>query len=94
MKKVRSFKDRLQEDLKNPKFRKAFNEEDFFATLAVQIARLREEEGLSQKDLAKLLHTSQQMVSRLENPDNRSFSLQTLIKLAGAFHRKLEVQFV
>lgn len=94
MKSVRRFRDRLEEDLKNKKFKKAFDEEDFFAKLAIQIAKLREEQGVSQKDLAKRLRTAQQTISRLEDPHNRSFSLSTLVKLAKAFHKKLRVGFL
>ena len=93
MKGVRRFRDRLKEDLKNRKFKQVFDEEDIYARLAVQIAKIREEQGMSQKDLAERLHTSQQMVSRLEDPANRSLSLQTLIKLAEALHKKLKVRF-
>lgn len=94
MKGVRSFKARLKEELKSKSFKKAFDEEDFYARLAIQIARLREKEGINQQELARRLHTSQQMVSRLEDPHNRSFSIRTLIKLARAFHKKLDVEFV
>jgi len=94
MKGVRDFREGLEEALKNPEFRKAYEEEEVYANLAIQIAMLREKTGLNQKDLAKKLHTSQQMISRLESPSNASFSLKTLIKLARAFHKKLSVQFV
>lgn len=92
MKGIRRFRDRLKEDLKNKEFRKAFDEEDVYTRLAVQIAKIREEQGLSQKDLAKRLHTSQQMVSRLEDSANRSLSIQTLAKLAKALHKKLKIR--
>ena len=91
--KLRKFRDRLREELKNPEFKKAFDEEEVYAKLAIQIARLREEQGLSQKDLARRLHTSQQMISRLEDPHNRSFSLNTLMKLAEALHKRLDIGF-
>ena len=94
MKKMIKFRDRLREELKNEKFRKAFEEEDLGVRLAVEIARLREEQGLTQKDLARKLQTTQQTVSRLENPDNQSFSLTTLIKIARAFKKRLDIHFV
>ena len=93
MRGVRSFRQRLKEDLKDKRFKKAFDEEDLFARLAIRIAKLREERGLSQAELAKRLHTSQQMVSRLEDPHNKSFSVRTLVRLASAFHKKLEIEF-
>lgn len=91
---MRTFRDRLKEELKNPEFRKAFEEEEIYVNLAIQIAMIREEKGVTQKDMARLLHTSQQMVSRIEDPHNESFSLKTLIKIARAFNKKLSVRFV
>ena len=92
--KTRKLQDRLAEELKNKEFQKAFEEEDIYATIAIEIAKLREEEGINQKELAKRLHTSQQMISRLEDPHNRSFSLKTLAKLAKAFNKRVELRFV
>ena len=91
---MRKFKDRLKEELKDPAFKKAFEEESVFANLAIQITRLRQEQGLSQKDLAERLHTSQQMISRLESPRNGSLSLRTLVKLAHALGKEIRLQFV
>ncbi len=94
MKGVLRFRDYLREQLKDEEFRKAFDEEDVYARLAVQIAQLREDKGLSQAELARELHTSQQMISRLEDPHNGSISLNTLVKLARAFHKRLKINFV
>ena len=91
---MRKFRDRLKKELQDPAFKKAYEEEEVLAGLAIQIARLRQQNALSQKELAGLLHISQQMVSRLEDPYNGSFSLKTLLKLAKAFNKKLSVQFV
>jgi DNA-binding transcriptional regulator YiaG len=94
MKGARKFKDRLEKDLKRRGFKEAFDEEEIYADLAIQIAKIREKEHLSQKELAKRLHTTQQTVSRLEDIHNRSYSLRTLIKLAQALHKKLKVEFI
>ena len=91
---VRRFQDRLKEDLKNHEFKKAFDEQEVLSSLAIQIAKIRHRKGLSQKELAERLKTTQQTVSRLEDPDNKSYSLSTLIKLARAFHKELEVRFI
>lgn len=94
MKGARRFEDYLKEKLKNKEFKKAFDEEGVYAEVAIQIARLRVQKRLSQKRLAHLLHTSQQTISRLEDPGNSSYSLRTLIKLARILGKKLKVQFV
>ena len=94
MKGVVKFSTYLNEQLKNKEFRKAFEEEEIYADLAIQIAKLRQDNGFTQKDLAKVLRTTQQTVSRLEDPENYSLSLCTLIKLAKVLHKKLKIQFV
>ena len=94
MKGVIKFSGYLKEELKNKAFRKAFEEEEIYADLAIQIAKLRQDNGFTQKDLAKVLRTTQQTVSRLEDPENYSLSLGTLIKLAKVLHKKLKIQFV
>ena len=94
MKGARRFKDRVKRDLKDPEFRKAFEEEEVYATVAIQIAKMREKEDLTQEELAKRLHTTQQTISRLEGTQNRSYSLKTLIKVARACHKKVKVKFV
>ena len=93
MKGAVKFSDYLNEQLKNKTFKKAFDDEEIYSSLAIQIARLREDNGYSQQDLARIMRTTQQTVSRLEDTQNKSLSLGTLIKLARAFHCKLRIQF-
>jgi transcriptional regulator with XRE-family HTH domain len=50
--------------------------------VALQIAALREKAGLSQKDLARKLKTSQQNISRLESPAYEGHSLTMLRRVA------------
>lgn len=92
MKGVRRFKDRLKKDLRGPEFRKAFDEEEIYASLAIQIAKIRQEKNLTQQELAKRLHTTQQNISRLEDTNNRSCSLKTLIKVARMLDKRLKVE--
>jgi len=93
MKDTVKFKDYLKEELKDPEFYEAFNEEEVYASLAIQIAKIRQKKKLTQKKLAKQLHTTQQTISRLENIHNKSYSLQTLIKLARILDKRVSVEF-
>ena len=90
----RRFRDYLKEQLKDPAVREAYEEEGLFVELAIQIGRLRERKGLTQRALARRLHTSQQTISRIESPRNGSLSLRTLVKLAHALGKEVKVQFV
>jgi len=94
MKGVRRFKDRLKKDLRDPEFRKAFDEEEVYVSLAIQIAKIRQKRNITQQELARRLETTQQNISRLEDIDNRSYSLRTLIKVARVLDKRLKVELV
>ena len=89
--KPRLFRDRLKEDLKNPKFKQAFDAEDLPARLAVKIAELRQKQGLSQAELARRLGAKQQLIARIESLDHTNMTLSTLQKIAQALHKRLVV---
>jgi transcriptional regulator with XRE-family HTH domain len=61
--------------------------------VALQIAELRRRAGLSQKELAQLLHTSQQQISRLESPGYEGHSLSMLRRVAEVLHARVRVVF-
>ncbi len=92
--KVRTFRERLREDLKDPEFRRDFEEERRALALALKISRLREQRGLSQTELARLMGTSQQAISRIESGEYEGFSLKTLEKIAEATQTQLKIAFV
>ena len=62
--------------------------------IAEQIYNLRTQEGLSQKQLAKLVGTTQSVISRLEDANYNGHSLAMLRKIAAAFHRRVNIRFI
>ncbi|MFC1514963.1 multiprotein-bridging factor 1 family protein [Candidatus Omnitrophota bacterium] len=91
---LKKFRDKLKKELKNKEFRAAFDEEEIYSTIAIQIAKLRQQEHLTQHELAKKLQTTQQTISRLEDVHNNGYTIKTLIKIAQELHKKLKIQFV
>ncbi len=83
----------LEEQLKDPAFESRFKRAGEAWDVALQIAALREKAGFSQKDLAKLLGTSQQQISRLESPGYEGHSLSMLRRVAEALHARVRVVF-
>jgi transcriptional regulator with XRE-family HTH domain len=81
----------LEKELKDPAFAARFRKAGKAWDVAMQIAALREHTGLSQKDLAKLLKTSQQQISRLESPGYEGHSLSMLRRVAEVLHAKVRV---
>ena len=59
--------------------------------MALQLAALREKAGLSQRDLARKLHTSQQQLSRLESPSYEGHSLSMLRRVADVLGATVRV---
>lgn len=83
----------LEDQLKNPAFADRFDRAGEAWDVALQIAALRQKSGLSQKELAKLLKTSQQQISRLESPGYEGHSLSMLRRVAEVLHARVRVTF-
>lgn len=92
--KVRTFQSRLREDIKDPEFKTNYQEERQALKLAMKIAELRNQKGLSQQELAKLMGTSQQAISRIESGEYEGFTIKTLEKIAGATGMRVKIEFV
>ena len=78
------FNDYLQEKLKNPKFKKHFEEYDLPVRLAAAIVEAREKAGLTQAQLADRIGTKQPAIARLEAGDDLNPRLQTIEKIVAA----------
>jgi transcriptional regulator with XRE-family HTH domain len=83
----------LQKQLQDPTFADRFKKAGEAWDIALQIAALREQAGLSQKELAKILKTSQQQISRLESPGYEGHSLSMLRRVAKALHVNVRIVF-
>jgi len=79
---MRSFRKHLNEELKDPQFKKYYEEEKELLKLAMKISGKRKELGFSQKDLAKKAHVTQQQLSKVENGFN--CNLLTFLKVCKA----------
>jgi len=62
--------------------------------LARKIHELREQAGLTQKRLAKLVGTTPSVISRLEDSQYQGHSLMMLKRIAAAVNRRVEIRFV
>jgi transcriptional regulator with XRE-family HTH domain len=81
----------LKEQLKDKDFAERFRQAGAAWDVALQITKLREEAGLSQKELAQRLGTTQQQVSRLESPAYEGHSLSMLRRVAEALNADVRV---
>lgn len=88
-----NFRSWLKEQLKDDEFRKYYDEEKAILQVAYKISLLRRKEGLTQRELARRMGTSQQAVSRLESGSHQNINLNTLEKVAAATHTNLRIDF-
>ena len=79
---------------KSPEFKKAYMTEITRLNIAYKVMQLRKARHLSQATLAKKIHTSQQMISRLEDSRNTELTIPTLSKLAVALKARLAIDFI
>lgn len=83
----------LKKKLGNEAYREAYVSSRIAQTIAFQVRALRQREGLSQDELAKALETSQNAISRLENPSYGKPNISTLRRIASYFKVGLVVRF-
>jgi DNA-binding XRE family transcriptional regulator len=92
---TRNFAEVLRAKLNaDPELAKAVDQERLHADIAEQIIRLRNEAGMTQKELAELAGTKQSVISRIEDADYYGHSLKTLNRIAYAFDKRIVVVFV
>ena len=86
---VRILRDRYVKD--DPQRRASVEAERVNAQVARMIYDLRHDAGLTQKELAQLVGTTQSVVSRLEDADYEGHSLSMLTRIAEALKQKMTV---
>lgn len=78
---------------KTPGFQEAYEEAKLNRKIGDMISDAREEAGLSQAQLAKLVGTQQSVISRLEDADYEGHSLSMLQRIAKALNKNLILGF-
>ena len=92
IKKQTNFDKYLEAQLRDKDFAERFKKAGEAWDVAMQITSLRKEAGLSQKELAQRLGTSQQQISRLESPSYEGHSLSMLRRVAEVLWATVQVQ--
>ena len=92
MKRKTNFDKYLEEQLKDKAFAARFKRAGEAWDVALKLAALRKQSGLSQKELAKRAGTTQQQISRLESPSYEGHSLSMLRRVAGFLGATVHVE--
>ncbi|QWD59360.1 helix-turn-helix transcriptional regulator [Polynucleobacter sp. MWH-UH35A] len=78
--------------LKEPTYKKAYEESQIEFEIAKEIIEARTKSGLSQEELAALMDTSQSAIARLESGACLP-SMRTLAKFAKATNSQIQIHF-
>ncbi len=87
------FRDSLNKQLKDPAFKKEYNDLETEFQIIRAIIDARTEMGITKKQLSDLSGIAQADISKLEN-GNANPSLKTLQRLASAMGKKVKISFV
>ena len=88
---MRTFNEHLNKKLEDKEFRKFFNEEKILLELSLKISNARKNSGLSQQELAKKAHITQQQLSKIETGLN--CNIKTFLKVCYALGVKMDIDF-
>ena len=94
MKRKTNFDLYLEEQLKDRDFAERFKRAGEAWDVAIKLASLRKASGLSQKELAKRVGTSQQQISRLESPSYEGHSLSMLRRVAEVLGATVHIELL
>jgi DNA-binding XRE family transcriptional regulator len=78
---------------KDKEFKKIWEEERIKRDVIKMIIEMRIKEGLTQKDLAERMETSQSSIARLESGKGNP-TLNFLVKLGKVFNKKIELRYL
>jgi ribosome-binding protein aMBF1 (putative translation factor) len=89
---IYTFEGHLEESLKDPKFKKAWEKSQIEYDLASALIKKRLSKKISQRSLAKKINTTQAVISRIETMSANP-SLLLLKRLAEALDSQLILRF-
>jgi predicted transcriptional regulator len=78
----------------DPKVLRLLDEARTDSRIAQIIYDARTDAGMTQKELAKLVGTTQSVIARLEDADYEGHSLSMLNRIASALHRRVEIRLL
>jgi DNA-binding XRE family transcriptional regulator len=76
------FSNYLDEKMKNPEFKKVYDEEKRLLDLGLAIIQARTQHGMTQRELAQKSRVTQQQLSKIENGIN--CNMLTFIRVSSA----------
>lgn len=93
MVKYKTFEEVLEEELKDPEFKKAWDDLDEEYQIINNLIQARINRNITQKELSRITGIDQGNISKIENAEYNP-SLKLLKKLARGLGCRLEIRFI
>lgn len=81
----------IDKKLKNPRFKKKFEEESEKLSIAEQLIKIRLDSGLTQAQVAKKVGTTASAISRYESDGYDRYEINTIRKIVEACGGELKI---
>ncbi|MBI5561274.1 MAG: helix-turn-helix transcriptional regulator [Deltaproteobacteria bacterium] len=88
----RTVDEHISEQMKDPRFKKAWQDLDPEFELLESMIKAREKAGVTQASLARMIGTKQSAISRLERGAIGKATVETLKKIADALDSRLVIK--
>jgi predicted transcriptional regulator len=88
----RTLKEYIAEQMKDPEFKKAWDDLDPEFQILKAMIKAREKSGVTQAELARRVGTRQSVISRLERGAFSKATLETIKKVADALDMRVEIK--
>lgn len=88
---MKTFRGHLKTKLKDNQFKELYNEEREMLEISLKLLNARNNLGISQQELARKAHITQQQLSKIETGMN--CNLATLLKVCHALQVKLNLDY-
>lgn len=88
-----TFEEVEKELMEDPEFRQEYENNKPFSDIALEIVKARCMAGLTQAELARVIGTTQAVISKIENLSIKDIKVSTLFKVAKALNLNLDIKF-
>lgn len=90
----RTLKEYIAEQMKDPEFKKAWDDLDPEFEVLEAMLKARAKSGITQAELARRMGTTQSVISRLEHGAFSKATLETIKKIADALDMRLVIKMM
>jgi len=87
---MKTFRSHLKNKVKDSEFKELYDKEQELLEISIRLLQTRKQLGLSQQQLSRKAHITQQQLSKVENGIN--CNMETFLKVCHALNMKIDLE--